>query len=102
MNRLRMFGVIKVIKDETITCTTWPKATLMRKVGFIDRATGGFYPAEGIIQSVDPNDLKICLLNDCIEPLRVGDLVVMKSGTGLGTASGEKRMPPWGFSEQTI
>ena len=49
MNRLRMFGVIKVIKDETITCSTWPKATLMRKVGFIDRATGGFYPTEGIL-----------------------------------------------------
>lgn len=49
MNRLRMFGVIKVIKDETVTCSTWPKATLMRKVGFIDRATGGFYPTEGIL-----------------------------------------------------
>ena len=49
MNRLRMFGVIKVIKDETVTCTTWPKATLMRKVGFIDKSTGSFYPTEGIM-----------------------------------------------------
>eukprot|EP01083_Nonionella_stella_P234204 824518_1 len=101
MNRLRMFGVIKVIKDETVTCTTWPKATLMRKVGFIDRATGGFYPTEGIIQSVDQNDLKICLLNDCIEPLRVGYLLVMKYGTDLGTESGEKKMPPCGYQAQT-
>mmetsp|Transcript_11331 Transcript_11331/g.14184 ORF Transcript_11331/g.14184 Transcript_11331/m.14184 type:complete len:99 (+) Transcript_11331:98-394(+) len=97
MNRLRMFGIVKVIKDETITCSTWPKATLMRKVGFIDRTSGSFYPTEGIIQSVDENDLKICLLNDTTEPIRVGDLVVMKSGTDLGTASGETRMPPFGF-----
>jgi len=92
-----MFGVIKVIKDETITSTSWPKATLMRKVGFIDRTSGNFYPTEGVIQSVTQTELKICLLNDTTQPIRVGDLVVMKSGTDLGTASGEKKLPPWGF-----
>jgi len=62
MNRLRMFGVVKFMKDEIVTSTSWPKATLMRKVGFIDRTTGSFYPTEGIIQSVDAKELKICLL----------------------------------------
>ena len=87
MNRLRMFGVIRVIKDEVITATSWPKATLMRKVGFIDRMSGAFYPTEGIIQSVDQAELKIVLLNDATAPIRVGDLVVMKSGTDLGTTA---------------
>ena len=48
MNRLRMFGVVRIIKDEVITATTWPKATLMRKVGFIDKMSGSFYPTEGM------------------------------------------------------
>jgi len=95
MNRLRMFGVVKFMKDEIVTSTSWPKATLMRKVGFIDRTTGSFYPTEGIIQSVDAKELKICLLNDTTAPIRVGDLVVMKSGTDLGTTTGEKRIHPW-------
>ena len=86
-----MFGVIRVIKDEVITATTWPKATLMRKVGFIDKMSGSFYPTEGIIQSVDAAELKICLLNDATAPIRVGDLVVMKSGTDLGTTAGSAR-----------
>ena len=50
MNRLRLFGVIKIIKDETVTCTSWPKAALMRKVGFIDRKSGRPYPTEGKIK----------------------------------------------------
>jgi len=90
-----MFGVVRIIKDEVITATTWPKATLMRKVGFIDKMSGSFYPTEGIIQAVDAQELKICLLNDTTAPIRVGDLVVMKSGTDLGTAAGTKKTFPW-------
>jgi len=97
MNRLRMFGVVKMYKDEVVTCTTWPKATLMRKVGFIDRTTGSLYPTEGVIQAVGAKTMSVCLLNNTTEPIRVGDLVVMKSGTELGTAATEKIMPPYGF-----
>ena len=49
----------------------------------------------GIIQAVDAQELKICLLNDTTAPIRVGDLVVMKSGTDLGTAAGTKKTFPW-------
>ena len=82
MNRLRMFGQTKRNNGETVIATTWPKASLMRKVGFIDRTDGSFYETEGIIQEIDEDNVKIMLLpTDTTEPIRAGDLVVMKSGT---------------------
>ena len=45
---------------------------------------------------VTQSEVKICLLNDTLEPMRVGDLVVMKSG-GSTTNIPLERMPCWGY-----
>ncbi len=85
-----------------MTCETLAKSDHFPSRDFLLWSTHFFLAHlahAGIIQSVSQTELKICLLNDTLEPIRVGDLVVNKSGTDVGTASGERKMPPFGWDE---